>query len=90
MKITIEVEIDENELGEILICDDPEHFPLVHYGFIIQGKLAEILGYDSKVKEELKRKARETIEKPDAIHFYSRLTELAQEWAIERLREIRR
>jgi len=87
MKITVEFEIDENELGEYLVCDDPETHPLFGYGLVVRNKLAEMLGYSREVREELEKKAKETIEKPDAVYYVRRLIELTQEWAIERLKE---
>jgi len=69
-----------------LICDDPEHWPLVGYGFLIRRALAERLGFSDDIMQLLERKAKE-LSKTEGESWYHVLVNLAQSWAEERLRK---
>jgi len=84
IKLTIEVEIPRTEWGPMLTCDDPEHWPLVGYGFVIQRALMERLGFSEDILRHLKERAKELakIRKEGWYHIF---VNLAQDWAEEKL-----
>jgi len=80
IKLTIEVEIPRNEWGPMLICDDPEHWPLVGYSFLIQRALMKRLGFSEEIMRLLEREARK-FSKETGKGWYHTLVNLAQDWA---------
>jgi hypothetical protein len=85
IELVLKVKVEVKDFGEMLTCSDPETFPLVGYGFAVQDALAEKLGWNEGVSKELMRKAKEETK---GSHWYTHWVNLAQEWAVKRLKEI--
>lgn len=96
IKFNVEIEIPIEEIGETLVCDDSESFPLCGYGYIVQEELYKILRWTKKISEGLEAEALEEIdnEQPEEINedeleydtYYQKWVEKAQQWAEEKLK----
>lgn len=97
LKMTIEIPIDE--IGETLISDDSESYALIGYGYDIQQKLREILGWNRKISVKLEKEAIEEIndevarkirkEYSEEDNYYIRWISKAQKWAEETINELK-
>ena len=99
IKFNVEIEIPIEEIGETLICDDSESFPLCGYGYIIQEELYKILGWTKKISDGLEAEAFEEIDDEqckkvveDELEYdtyYQKWIEKAQEWVEEKLKQLK-
>lgn len=53
VKLTLTVDVDLKDVGEMLIADDPELHPLVGHGFDVQAALMEKLGWTDDLQKVL-------------------------------------
>ena len=94
IKLNIIIKIPINEIGETLVCDDSESYPLCGYGYIVQKELYKTLGWTKKISDELEAKSFEELDdeqckKVDELEcdtYYQKWIEKAQLWAEEKIK----
>ena len=78
MKLNVEIEVNDSQLGEVLVADDPEGFPLTAFAVEVQMAIFHELGWTYEIGERLYKQANKATNDDNA---YSRWVQLAQEWA---------
>lgn len=86
IELALKVKVETKDLGAMLTCDDPEGHPLVGYGFAVQEALMKKLGWTEEVSKELMKQAKAEVK---GFPWYTRWVQLAQEWALKRLEEVK-
>ena len=99
IKLNIMIKIPINEIGETLICDDSESFPLCGYGYVIQDELYKVLGWTKNISDELEAKSFEEIDDEqckkidedelECDTYYQKWIEKAQLWAEEKIKNLK-
>jgi len=79
MEVTVEIDVDDELLGEWLVCDDPEGHPMTSGAFLVQAAIQEKLGWTNEISERLWK---------ESGYMYAKWVKLAKEWAKERLKNL--
>ena len=100
VKLNMIIEIPIDEIGETLVCDDSESYPLCGYGYIIQEELYKMLGWTKKISDRLKAETSEKIDKEQSKKingneleydtYYQKQIEKAQQWAEDKLEKLKK
>jgi hypothetical protein len=81
-EVTVKVKIPVGDWGPLLVADDSECYPIVHYGPEVTSRFREMLGWNKEIADQLARQAgRESF----LADWYQRWEELAQEWAMRKM-----
>ena len=54
IRITLTVEVPPHTLGDMLLCDDPEGYPLATYGLAVREALARRVGWNEETEGRCK------------------------------------
>ena len=81
IEIKLTVSVAGKDIGPLLICDDPEGYPLAGYGLPVQAALKSKLGWTDKIEKELMNKSGIGNFVSDKV-----LEELAGKWAEEQMK----
>ena len=82
MTVKLQVEIPVEDLGGILLADDPTCYPLIRLAQTVQQTLQRSLGWSMEVEAELEgHMGRRT-------NYRRQMLELVQRWAETRVREL--
>ena len=85
----MKIEIPIDEIGETLICDDSESYPLCGYGYDIQRELHKMLDWNGEISKRFDREAWKESEDINSDDHYTKWAEKAQEWAEEKIKELK-
>ena len=80
----MKIEIPIDEIGETLICDDSESYPLGGYGYVIQQELYNVLSWNKDISKRLEK---ESWSESNEDTWYEKWAEKAQEWAEEKIKK---